>query len=313
MHKHLGSTSQERVVIITGSDHNYFGLLSSAIESLLSSRDHFGFDLVVLDFGLSAEQRSSLVRSFPVEVVSPDWVVDVPAQHRTVRNLAFGVRCALPTVVPGYDIYFWFDCDSWVQNESFYHAYLQIARRNALAIAREDQKWYPFDWRLIRWNLGNQILGFGVLKGLRVYQSPFVNSGFFAVRGDHRLWSCWRERFEAAVHKSGRIIMDQHSLRACIVLDEIPVEYLDGEYNWICSRLQPVFDEENGLFCLPYPPNRPISIMHLAGQSKQVEYDLRCIGGGMTRKSLLFSSQPMVLRSPGANDAPECIQLPESI
>ena len=290
--------SNDRVALVTGADENYFWLIVSAIQSLSASRSCFHFDIVVLDFGLSREQIAILERDHQVTVVDPAWKADVPIHLRTKRNLAFATRCTIPQVVPGYDIYVWFDSDSWVQDDRFIEPFLAAARRKHLAIVREDQKPYPFDWRLIKWNLGNQILGFGPVHGVQTFRSPFINSGVFAVGGKHRLWDAWRLRFEKAVARSGKIIMDQHSLRATILLDAIPTEYLPSRYNWICSRVQPFFDCERNLFCLPYAPYESIAVMHLAGQAKKVEYDLPCVGGGSIRKKLLFPSRSPISVEP---------------
>ena len=57
-----------------------------------------------------------------------------------------------------------------------------------------------------------------------------------------------------------------------------------------CNRSTPLFDPSTGRFCTPRPPNRLISVMHLAGTSKQIEYQVQCTDGTRLIKKLLFSS-----------------------
>jgi hypothetical protein len=238
---------------------------------------------------MTPDQARSLESEYDLIVIVPDWVVNVPAHLRVPRNHAFAVRCALPKVIPGYDVYFWFDSDGWVQTDEFFEGYLKVARRGELAIVREEEPVYPFDWKIAKWDLGNQIRCSGLLRGLQVYRTPFINAGFYAARNTSPLWSRWQCRYEAGVQRSGKIVLDQHSLKAAIALDKVAVGYLGGTYNWICSRARPLFDTDRGLFCVPYHPFEPIAIMHLAGTSKQVEYEVDCLGGGKLRKTLLFA------------------------
>ena len=84
--------------------------------------------------------------------------------------------------------------------------------------------------------------------------------------------------------------MDQHSLKAVIRLDAIEVEYLDSSFNWLCSRAAPMFDRVNQRFCVPRPPYGPISVLHLAGNSKNPNIAVPLRGGGSTVKSILFDA-----------------------
>ena len=127
--------------------------------------------------GLSDKDRRTLESEHGVRIMTPEWIVDLPAPLQTRRNLAVGIRCALPRVVPGYDIYLWFDCDGWVQDDKFYERYVDIARRGALAIVKEREPAYRFDPALLRWTLGNFVLGLGLWRGLRCFLSPPINAG----------------------------------------------------------------------------------------------------------------------------------------
>ena len=158
-----------KTAIITGADENYFWLLAGLIQSLRRINPQCDCDLVVLDFGLSSGQVSRLKEEWEVTVVAPGCVVDVPPKFGLPRYFAFSLRCALPRVVPGYDVYLWMDSDTWVQDDSFIHAFVASAQKGKLAIVPESEPAYHTTLELIGWNLKNQVRGFGIADGIRVF------------------------------------------------------------------------------------------------------------------------------------------------
>jgi hypothetical protein len=224
-----------------------------------------------------------------VHVVQPRWLVEAPEPLRAPVNHAWAAKIVLPQLLPGYDIYFWFDADGWVQGERFFERYVEVARTGAVALVVEDEPVYPFDWRITKWDLGNLILSFGFWRGLRGYRKR-VNAGFFAASVRSSLWDCWRRRYEEAIRRANKMTIDQHALKVALALDGVPMVDLGGAFNWICSRARPMYDAERRLFCVPYEPFEPIAVMHLAGTSKQVEYDIQCVDGGTIRRGLLFET-----------------------
>lgn len=269
-----------RAVVVTGADSNYYGYMLGTIRSLAVARRWHGFDIVALDFGLTSDQIEEMARDHDVRTVQPQWMFDCPQALRLPRNHAYGARCYLPRVVPGYGMYLWIDSDAWVQEPGFYEAFTGPAADGRLVIVNEREPVYPLEWRLVRWNLGNMVLGYGVVGGLRMYLGRQINNGVFALRGDSPVWDLWSRRFERAVARTGNIIHDQHSLLAAIVLDGAPVTMLGGAYNWICSRALPRYDLASQRFCLPYPPHAPIQVMHLAGPGKGLGRDILTLEGG---------------------------------
>lgn len=278
---------EERIVLVTSANDAYYPFLASALGSLASARRRFGFDVVVLDLGLSDDKVLAIQTKWGAEVRRPEWCLDVPEELRVPVNHAWASKTVLPQLVPGYDIYFWFDADGWAQGDRFFGAYIEAARQGKVAVVQEDDDVYAFDWRIFKWDFGNLAWMVGPWRGWRCYRLR-VNAGFVAARADSRLWSCWRKRLEEGARRTRKLSVDQHALKAAIVLDGVDMVDLGGAFNWICSRARPMFDVERGLFCLPYEPFEPIAILHLAGNSKQVEYDVRCVGGGTARKALLF-------------------------
>lgn len=252
------------------------------------ARSRFGFDVVVLNLGLSDDKVLAIQTKWGAKVQRPEWCLDVPEELKVVPlNHAWASKTVLPQLVPGYDIYLWFDSDGWVQGDRFFGAYIEAARQGKVAVVKEDDDVYPFDWRIFKWDFGNALLMVGPRRAWRCYRVQ-VNCGFVAARADSRLWACWKRRLEEGAWRTRKLSVDQHALRAAIALDGVDILNLGGAFNWICSRARPVFDVDRGLFCVPYEPYEPIAIMHLAGNSKRVEYEVQCVGGGTVRKALLF-------------------------
>jgi lipopolysaccharide biosynthesis glycosyltransferase len=280
-----------KTAIITGADEKYFWLLAGLIQSLRQVDAHAQCDLVVLDFGLTSEQVCRLRDDWSVSVVAPECVIDIPPKFALPRFFGFSLRCKLPYLVPGYDVYLWMDSDTWVQDDLFIQALLAAAQKGKLAIVPETEPAYSVSLTLTGWNLKNQVRGYGLRDGLRVFAAPPINSGVFAARGDHPVWKAWEARFLTAVRRADKVVaMDQHSLKAAICLDRLEVEYMDTCFNWICSRSAPMFDPQNQHFCVPRPPFTKLSVVHLAGNSKAPEIVVPLLGGGSTTKSVLFEA-----------------------
>jgi hypothetical protein len=285
-----------RIAIVTGADEKYFWLLCGLVQSLKSVNAHLRCDIVVMDFGLSDEQVRKLQHEWSVSVIPPDCVVDVPSKFAHPRFFAFSLRCALPRIIPGYDVYLWMDSDTWVQDDAFIRNLVDAAQRGKLAIVPETEPAYSTSLELIGWNLKNQVLGFGLRDGLRVYFGKAINNGVFAARCDHPVWPAWEARYVEAVHRADKVVMDQHSLKATICLDRIEVEYQDTRFNWLCTRAAPMFDPQEMHFCVPYSPYNKLSVLHLAGTSKKPNVIVPLRGGGLATKSILYN-----LRTADAN------------
>ena len=61
----------------------------------------------------------------------------------------------------------------------------------------------------------------------------------------------------------------------CVYIDNIDVEFLPHNCNWLASNLLPKYDAENKIFVEPYLPNQKIGIIHLASGIKVKNVDMR--------------------------------------
>lgn len=280
-----------RAAIVTGADHHYFNLMQELLRALSPAPAGMSYDLCVLDFGLEKEERV-YVASLGAQIMQPTWWFDVPDNLRLQRNLGYAARPVLPSYFPGYDVYIWLDADISVQNGQFIKAFMDAAIAGDLAIVEEKDRSYrtePYAWK---WHVGNGFRCFGLVDGLKFSLARPVNAGAFALLANAPHWSVWQERYRAAVRRADRANLDQHALIAALNFDGLAVRYLDSSYNWICMRSQPLWDEDRKVFCRPYAPFDPISVLHLAGRQKTGLREIKTLGGDVKRMALTYAGSP---------------------
>ena len=283
-----------RLAIVTGADCVYFDLMLELLRTLSDDEAAQRHALCVLDFGLTLDQvvRAQQCRA---TVIRPDWVFEAPAPLRTQANLGYATRPVLPRLFPGYDMYLWLDADISVPNARFMSTFTAAAKTGSLAIAEEADRSYRLEAYAFKWQLGNAFRCFGLRGGLNFCMGRPVNSGIFALKADAPHWSVWQARYQQAVHRAGRVNLDQHALMAALYLDKLPCTYLDSTHNWICTRSQPLWDEERQIFCRPYPPYDAIDVLHLAGRDKDKLWDIKTRLGETRRMHLTYSGRRQAL------------------
>ena len=280
-----------RLAIITGADSVYFDLMHDLLATLSLAKVDLDHELCVLDLGLTSDQIA-ITEGFGATVVRPDWVFDVPEALRTSANLGYGARPVLPEYFPGHDMYLWLDADISVQDGQFLSAFVASASDGHLAIAEEVDRSYRLEAYALKWQLGNAFRCFGLWGGLKLSLGRPINAGVFALSAEAPHWRIWRERYQQAVKRAGRVNLDQHALMAALYLDHLPCRYLDSTHNWICARSQPLWDETNLAFCRPYAPFDKIHVLHLAGRHKNKLWDIETRGGAIEPMRLSLCQAP---------------------
>lgn len=277
-----------RLAIVTGADHGYFDLMMGLIQTLTRSEVARDYQLCVLDFGLLPEQIA-MAEDHGARLVRPGWEFRAPDELKVSRNLGYATRPRIPDYFPGYDMYLWMDADVSVQDGSFVSSFIASASDGAIAIAEEADPSYRVELYALKWQVGNAIRCFGLRHGLQLCRGRPINSGVFALRADAPLWQIWQRRYQQAVDRAARVNLDQHALMAALYLDDMPCRYLDSTHNWICTRSQPVWDEDQQVFRRPDAPYQPIKVLHLAGQQKSGLWDIKTLAGGMKRMPLSYT------------------------
>jgi hypothetical protein len=283
----------DRVLLVSSADTKFFALLREMISSLerLPKQDLPRYDLAVFDLGLSPKDRSWLnERDIDIAVPHPH---DGQGSSDRPLELAFLVRPHLRDYFPDYDVYVWIDSDVWVQAPDVLSMLIDGALRKGMAIAHENERGYRFQRALFLWTAKHFLLGYGVLRGAWLLTRPHLNAGLFAIRADAPHWRVWGDRYRAAIRRTGKLTPhDQFALNQAIYQDRLPTEILPASANWICDRGVPMWNDESGEFCEPYPPFRPIAALHLAGPGKRTVYRIRRTGGAAFNAMIRFGMAP---------------------
>lgn len=282
----------DKAVIVTAADSGYFDLLNGMIRSVRRFDRWQDVAIVVFDVGFTPEHRSALERD-GITLVEPKWHFGLSEDTAKSYERAALVRFFIHDYLPGYDYSLWLDPDLWLQDSDVLERMLDGAKKTGAAIAHESDRLYAFQGWLWAWNLKHKIVGSGLVNGLILMARPSYNLGLYCLRADAPHWAPWRKRFEHALARTGRVTpYEQFAFNEVIHVDKIDTAELASGDNWICDRCPPVWDEKSGLFCRPEAPNRPLSVLHLAGPAKSRTYEIEQTGGGV---------RTMSLRYPGTN------------
>ena len=125
----------ENNTFVTGSDASYFPMLLEWIHSIRRFEQADDMDICVIDAGMTKEQLAVLKEKVS-KIVKPDWPCDIP--ERKIRGREFLKSCVcrpfINQIFPGYDLYFWLDSDTWVQDWDGPDYFLQGARKGHMSL-----------------------------------------------------------------------------------------------------------------------------------------------------------------------------------
>jgi hypothetical protein len=290
--------NRPKTLVLTGGTSSFFPFIRECVDSLADTGVLQRADLGLIDHGLTEEQ----LRSFSAQathVVRPSYAdlgMRIPQALQQPWSLNLVARSDLPALFPGYEVYLWFDADAWAQRADFFDVYVEGALRSGMAVARDDGAGYRPSWRERRWWIGNYVLGFGLLDGLRGgLLNRAINIGLVAIHRDAPHWARYRQRHQAAIDRTGKINLDQHACHAALALDKLPVTYVPAIYNWQPVLSMPHWDPMRAALCEPRAGGRVLSVVHLAGRNKRDVQRLRTTEGGSVEMALTYD-----VRRPGA-------------
>jgi len=278
------------MIIVTGSDAGYFKYARELILSIEACRPApvtIGF----YDLGLTPDQRAWL-EARQVFVKKPFTGLTLGDRGDELQNkMGYLARPFLRENFPGHAVYIWLDADVWMQNWAGIEALYAGATETGAAMVHQRERAYAFWPRLFAWKLKHFVLGYGVTTGIWLTSRPHINNGVFAMRADAPHWEHWRRHYQKAFDRTQLPIPhDQFGLNAAVYLHRLPTRFLPPSCNWICDLAPPVWNAEAGQLCLPYPPHRPISHLHLAGFGKTETFKLKTTDGSIRQTALRFGN-----------------------
>ncbi|MCM2344647.1 MAG: hypothetical protein NDJ24_08805 [Alphaproteobacteria bacterium] len=271
----------EKIAFISSADSNYYPLLREWIHSIRCFRESKDIDICIMDAGLTEEQIERLT-PYAVKIIKPDWPFPVPA-HK-VKGKEYLKACIarpfIPHLFPGYDLYFWMDSDTWVQNWEAVDLFIQGGRRMKITLTGQADRAYPRQLR-VKW-LGNiplKIRGFyanniGKAFGKKLARQmlPYhvLLAGAFCLHRDAPHWQRWQELVRQACRKGKIFTAEQASLGVLCYRENYAFELLPAWCHWLCE-FPALWDEENRKFVEPFLPHKPIGILHLSGVDEMRE------------------------------------------
>lgn len=268
----------EKITFVSGGDANYFPILKEWIHSVRRFPESKNIDICILDSGLTEDQKAEL-RPHVAAIHNPDWPCDIP-DHK-IRGREYLKACAcrpfIPKMFPGYNIYFWMDADTWVQDWRGIEIYLQGAKRKKLTITGQVDRGY-FKQIRVKW-LGalplkirgfyysNALKAFGTKKAKELLPYHVLNAGSFAIHAEAPHWKRWQELVVTALQKGKVFTAEQLTLGVLTYLENYPVEILPAWTQWLCEN-KPLWDKERECFVENFLPHEKISIVHISGYDK---------------------------------------------
>lgn len=286
-----------RIVLVSASDAKFFHLLEDLLATLTEGAKRDGFDIAVLDVGLTKDQRAKLEQD-GILVREPVLDYDVSffktAPQSFFRSMT--ARPHLPRHLPGYDIYLFLDADCWVQDWEAVRLYITSAAAKGLAITPEVDRSYGvlFDpITVAEWRLKTYLLCFEekVARSLAVF--PMINSGIFAAHRDGPVWQKWSNLLGHLYKRVGEpfFFAEQAAMNALIRSGGIGAALLPSRCNWMCNRADPVTRNNGAVLCEPQPPYAPLGIIHLTGPDKNRTVELADLDGTKRTRTLRFAGR----------------------
>ncbi|MCF8495375.1 MAG: hypothetical protein K9G62_01770 [Alphaproteobacteria bacterium] len=271
-----------------------------SVQRFPESKD---IDINILDAGLTEEQKTEL-RPHVRSIQTPDWPTKLPA--RKIRGREFLKACVcrpfLPQIFPGYDIYFWMDADTWVQEWRGINLFLQGAQRKKITLTGQVDRSYPralrvkwlglWPWKIRGFYFSNAYRAFGFKTAKSLLPYHVLLAGAFALHRDAPHWARWQELVVQAMTKGKVFTAEQLCLGVMCYRERYAFEILPAWTHWLCE-FKPLWDESRSLFVEPNLPHEPLSILHLSGYDamrldRSITTDFKTMNGGTVEKSYRY-------------------------
>lgn len=292
-----------RTVLISGADHKYYPMLREWVHSVRRFPQSEGMDICILDAGLTPEQVAALAPHVTA-IKKAEWPKAIPA--RRIRGREYIKACVnrpfLKDYFPGYDVYFFMDADTWVQDWRAVELFLEGAARGKIAVTSQADRAYPRGMR-VKWLWGwpfkvrgfyysNALQAFGGKLARRLFPYHVLLAGAFALRADAPHWDRWQALILKALEKGKPFTAEQLTLGVMTHLEGLPAEILPAWCHWLCE-FKPLWDSQNQCWVEPYLPHEKLGILHMSGfdemrVDRSVTTDYRTLDGQTVRMSYRY-------------------------
>ena len=298
--------------IVTLADSNYFGMLEELIESIKKHPESKNISICVLDAGLTDEQVKA-VKKKVYKIKKANWDIEVPnykiAGKEWLKSQV--ARAFLPNYFPEFKKFLWIDCDAWVQDWNCIELYFRACENGKLGITQTMGPGYRITAK-VTWLFGRLALiksqnykharssGIKEEDSRKIAFAPHLNIGVFSLEKDSICWKVWQENLKKTLSKGKIFGSEGLAINLSVYVNNVPVEFLPLNCNWIISNLLPKYNNEKKVFVEPNLPNYQIGIMHLAAGiwvdnadmrvNKNLEIEIETLTGEKLSKSLRYQN-----------------------
>ncbi len=264
-----------RICFVSGGDKNYYPLLLEWIASIHRFPESEGMDIAILNAGMTKDQVDHLRQAGHI-VKDAQWPCPLPKWK--IRGREFLKACVarpfIPDYFPGYDIYFWMDSDTWVQDWAAIELFLQGAETRKICVTAQVDRGYPratrvkwlghWPWKVRSFYFSNARKAFRFDVAKELHTRHVLLAGAFALHKDATHWTRWQTLVKQTL-KRGRIFTaEQLSLGVLCHLEGYEKEILPAYAHWLCE-FKPLWNTAERAFVEPYLPHQRIGILHLSG------------------------------------------------
>lgn len=218
-----------RVCVVGTCDADTFPGQLASLEALAPLRARRGFELAIIDLGLTDTQVDQLSRAHDALVVPLRDGPPAPALPHGGRVPACAVWPYVPSLVPGHDLYLGFDAEGPALREAAYDRWVAAAEAGQVALPRDHdgsvQPGRGIGLRAARRH-ARTLAVFGPSAWLAMRQHPPVRLHPWAARADHPLWSFWPVMHEAVLRRTGRTDLAADILHLLVARGEIEAAML---------------------------------------------------------------------------------------
>ena len=296
--------------IITLADFNYFKMLEELVDSINHHEESKNISICVLDAGLTSEQVK-IIEKKVYKVKKANWDIEVPSYKVAGKEWLKSQisRAFLPNYFPEFNKYLWIDCDAWVQDWNCIDLYFKACEDGKLGITQTMGPGYRIMSK-VNWLFGNLALiksqnykhakssGIKEEDARKIAFAPHLNIGVFSLQKNSICWKIWQGNLKKTLSKGKIFGSEGLAINISVYINNVPVEFLPLNCNWIASNLLPKYNNDEGLFVEPNLPNYKIGIMHLAAGiwvdnadmrvNKDLKIQIQTLSGEKLSKSLRY-------------------------
>jgi hypothetical protein len=292
-----------KTAFVSGCDANYYPLLREWIASIRRFPRGAGADICILDAGLTEAQRTEL-KPLVRDIKNPDWPMPLSPEKTNGKEFLKACLCRpfLREIFPGYDIYFWMDADTWVQDWRGIELFLQGAESKKITLTSQADRAYPraarikwmgqWPWKVRNFYFTNARNAYGFNTAKTLLTKHVLLAGAFAMHKDAPHWQRWQEILRETVKRGKLFTAEQLSLGILCQVENFEAEILPAYAHWLCE-FKPIWDDEKNIFVEPFLPHETIGILHISGWDdmrldRSITTDFKTLDGQTVQKSYRY-------------------------